>query len=263
MIDEIFDAHSEHHYGHRMSDLEILAGAEPMSVAGGPTGVLVIHGFTGSPQSMRPLANACVEAGHTVEMPRLPGHGTTVADMLTTSWSDWSAHVEQAYLDLASRCERVIVAGLSMGGALTLWLASRHPEIAAIATINSAGKPDTSRTVDLAAAIEGGVVTVDAIGNDIALEGAIEVAYDKTPLAPLLSLVEAIAAFDLPAITCPALIIFSEQDHVVPPETASYIADKITGPTTVVALTDSFHVATLDHDADRINELILDFIASL
>lgn len=246
-----------------MSQPEILAGAEPMSVVGGPTGVLVLHGFTGSPQSMRPLAQACADAGHTVEMPRLPGHGTTVEDMLTTSWSDWSGHVEQVYLDLTERCERVVVAGLSMGGALTLWLASRHPAIAAIATINSAGKPDASRSGALAAAIEGGTVTVDAIGNDIALDGAIEVAYDKTPLAPLLSLVEAIDAFDLPAIACPALIIFSAQDHVVPPETATYIADQVSGPTTVVALADSFHVATLDHDSDRINALILDFIHSL
>lgn len=246
-----------------MSEPKILAGAEPLSVAGGPTGVLVLHGFTGSPQSMRPLAQFCADAGHTVEMPRLPGHGTTVEDMLTTSWSDWSAHVEQVYLDLAERCERVVVTGLSMGGALTLWLASRHPEIAAIAIINSAGQPDASRPGDLAAAIAGGVITADAVGNDIALEGAVELAYDKTPLQPLLSLVEAIEGFDLPAITCPALIIFSEQDHVVPPETAAYIAEQVSGPTTVVALADSFHVATLDHDADRINELIGEFIAKL
>lgn len=246
-----------------MSTPEILTGAEPMSVAGGPTGVLVIHGFTGSPQSMRPLAQACADAGHTVEMPRLPGHGTTVEDMLTTSWSDWSAHVDQAYLELAERCERVIVTGLSMGGALTLWLASRHADIAGIATINSAGLPDPARTADLAAAVEGGLVTVDAIGNDIAKEGVTEVAYDKTPLAPLLSLVQAVDVFDLPAIACPALVIFSEQDHVVPPETAAYIAEQVSGPTTVVALADSFHVATLDHDADGINKLVVDFIANL
>ncbi len=246
-----------------MSDLAILAGAEPLSVAGGPTGVLVIHGFTGSPQSMRPLALACADAGHTVEMPRLPGHGTTVEDMLTTGWDDWSAHVDQAYLELASRCERVVVTGLSMGGALTLWLASRHPEIAAIAIVNSAGKPDAERKAGVVAAIEAGLETVDAIGNDIAKEGAVEVAYDKTPLRPLLSLVEATEKLDLGAIACPSLIIYSEQDHVVPPETAAYIAERVTGAATVVPLKDSFHVATLDHDADRINELVVDFIAEV
>ena len=76
-----------------MTEPQVLPGAEPLSHAAGPVGVLVIHGFTGSPQSMRPIANACIAAGHTVEMPRLPGHGTTVDDMLTTDWDDWSHHV--------------------------------------------------------------------------------------------------------------------------------------------------------------------------
>ena len=69
---------------------EILPGAEPWSAEGGPTGVLVLHGFTGNPSSMRGLAEAMAAAGHSVELPRLPGHGTTVDDMLTTSWADWA-----------------------------------------------------------------------------------------------------------------------------------------------------------------------------
>ena len=245
-----------------MTDLEILPGAEPLSHRGGPIGVLVIHGFTGSPQSMDPIAQACIRAGHTVEMPRLPGHGTNVDDMLNTGWPDWSAHVEQVYLDLASRCDRVFVTGLSMGGALTLWLASRHNTIAGIAIVNSAGEPNAERTAALAGLIKGGQVTTDAIGNDIAKPGVVELAYDKTPLAPLLSLVEAINDFDLGAITCPTLIMVSDQDHVVPPETADYIADQINTMTSVVHLTKSFHVATLDHDAEFINTQIVDFIVS-
>ncbi|MDG1086240.1 MAG: alpha/beta fold hydrolase, partial [Acidimicrobiales bacterium] len=180
-----------------MTEPQVLPGAEPLSHEAGPIGVLVIHGFTGSPQSMRPIADACIAAGHTVEMPRLPGHGTTVDDMLTTSWDNWSHHVEQSYLDLAQRCEKVFVTGLSMGGALTLWLASRHPGIAGIAVINSAGEPNAERTAGLAAVIDSGQVTIDAIGNDIAKPGVVELAYDKTPLAPLLSLVHAVDNFDL------------------------------------------------------------------
>ena len=239
----------------------VLPGAEPLSVAGGPIGVLVIHGFTGSPQSMRPMAEACAAAGHTVEMPRLPGHGTSIEDMLTTSWADWSAHVENVYVDLSKRCDKVFVTGLSMGGALTLWLAARHPQISGISIVNSAGRPDAAMTTGIAAAIESGAVTIEAVGNDIAKEGVVELAYDQTPLAPLLSLLEAVDTFELGAITCPALVIFSEQDHVVAPDTAAYIAEKLTGNTRVVPLAESFHVATLDHDAERINELVVDFIA--
>src|SRR5438067_3818811 len=110
----------------------VLPGAEPFSAPGGPHGALVLHGFTGSPQSMRGLATAFAEAGFTVELPRLPGHGTSLDDMLTTGWADWSGWAEQAYQDLAGRCERVVVAGLSMGGTLTAWLAANHPEVAGI-----------------------------------------------------------------------------------------------------------------------------------
>ena len=105
---------------------EVLAGAEPMShVAGSSTGVVVLHGFTGNPSSVRHLATAIAEAGYDVEMPRLPGHGTTVEDMMTTSWDDWFATALEATDAVAARCDKVVVAGLSMGGLLTLRLATQ------------------------------------------------------------------------------------------------------------------------------------------
>jgi len=73
-----------------MTELPLIPGAEPLSAAGSDVGVLVVHGFTGNPSTMRPLADALVAAGLTVEMPRLPGHGTTIDDMATTTWADWS-----------------------------------------------------------------------------------------------------------------------------------------------------------------------------
>src|SRR3546814_10304015 len=108
---------------------DVAPEAEPLSVAGGPVGCLVIHGFTGNPSSMRPIADAIVADGHSVELPRLPGHGTTVEDMNTTSWADWTAEVEASYQRLAARCDHVIAMGLSMGGTLTAWIAAEHPEI--------------------------------------------------------------------------------------------------------------------------------------
>jgi carboxylesterase len=113
-----------------------MAGAEPFSAAGNAQGALVLHGFTGNTFSMRGVASAIADAGLSVEAPLLPGHGTSVADMLDTRWADWSAAAEAAYLDLAGRCDKVAVVGLSMGGTLTCWLAERHPEIAGLALIN-------------------------------------------------------------------------------------------------------------------------------
>src|SRR3954466_7838268 len=96
----------------------IIPGAETWSADGGPNGALVLHGFTGNPSSMRGVAEALAAAGFAVELPRLPGHGTSVEDMLTTDFSDWSAGVEEAYLELAGRTASVVVAGLSMGATL-------------------------------------------------------------------------------------------------------------------------------------------------
>src|ERR1019366_7582101 len=138
---------------------------------------------------MQPLAEALAAAGFTVELPLLPGHGTSVEDMVPTRWADWSGAAEAAYAALAARCESVVVTGLSMGGTLSCWLAARHPEIAGIAVVNPLvdPPPEELRAVirDLLAA---GTELVDGIGSDIAKEGPVESAYATSPLAAALSL---------------------------------------------------------------------------
>lgn len=246
-----------------MSDA-ILPGAEPWSSAGSRAeGVLVLHGFTGNPSSMRPLAEAVAGAGYAAALPRLPGHGTTVEDMLTTGWADWSAHVEAAYQELAARTSKVAVVGLSMGGTLTAWLASRHPEIAGIVTVNGALEPLTPETEELfRGALAAGTDRVPGIGSDIADPDVKESAYADTPVAPLLSLIEAgqELADGLSRIRCPALVITSRQDHVVPPTAAEYFANRVGGPVRHVWLERSYHVATLDYDQPLIHKETLAFL---
>ena len=240
-----------------------LSGCEPLSTAGGDTGVLVLHGFTGCPQSMRGLAGAFAAAGHTVELPLLPGHGTTVDDMITTGWADWSGAAEQAYTELAGRSSAVVVAGLSMGGALTLWLASRHPEIVGIVCVN----PIVEVAPDIVALardmVAGGQDRIPEIGGDIADPDAHEAAYDAAPLGPLLSLAEGADALraDLGRITSPLLLLNSPQDHVVPPPNAETVAEGVAGPVERVTLERSFHVATLDFDAGLIEAEAVAFAA--
>lgn len=243
---------------------EILPGAEPFSASGGPVGVLVVHGFTGTPQSMRPLADAVAAAGHTVEMPLLPGHGTSVEDMLSTRFADWSAAAEAAYADLAERCEQVVVAGLSMGGTLTLWLAARHDEIAGIVLVNPAcPAPGTSAEMiaGVEALIDAGEMTMDAIGSDIADPDSSELAYGQTPLAPLVDLLrnaEELAG-GLDRVRCPVLLCTSPDDHVVDPANSDHIAASVAGEVERVTLERSYHVATLDFDGDLIIERALEF----
>lgn len=237
----------------------ILPGAEPFSFSGGPVGVLCAHGFTGNSSSMRPLGEGLAAAGFTVEGPLWPGHGTSVEDMLPTRWSDWSSAADAAYRELASRCDKVIVAGLSMGGTLTCWLAIEHPEVAGIVCVNPAVRPEPEMLELVQGMVKDGNDTMPALGNDVADPDQKEIAYEATPLAPLVSLLEAVAELDLAQITCPVLLCNSPNDHVVDPGNADYLAEKATGPVERVTLERSYHVATQDYDKDLIIERTIAF----
>lgn len=240
---------------------QILPEAQPFSSDGGPHGALVLHGFTGNPSSMRGVAQAFADAGFAVELPRLPGHGTTVEDMLTTGWADWTAEVDRAYRSLAARVEQVVVCGLSMGGTLSLWVAAEHPEVAGLVLVNAAAEPSPDMRAAIQAMVDSGETLMDGVGNDIADPDQTESAYTQVPLPPLLSMLDGVAGLQesLASITAPALIMTSPQDHVVPPSSSDHLAAVLGGPVERVTLERSFHVATLDHDRDLINERAVDF----
>lgn len=248
-----------------MADLDPRAPlfiANTSSASGSKIGVLLSHGFTGSPASMRPWGEFLAQHGYTVSVPRLPGHGTTVEEMLQTRFSDYTAAIESAYADLAAQCDTVVVAGLSMGGALVLQLAERHPEIAGVVLVNAA-VASTNKQLLLLPLIKHLVKTFPAIGNDIKKPDMVEHAYDKTPLKPLASMLvtwKQIRA-DLGLISCPVLLFRSAEDHVVDPSSARIILSGIaSADKTEIVLTNSYHVATLDNDAPEIFAASADFI---
>ncbi len=240
-----------------------MQGAEPFSNEGGPAGVLVLHGFTGNPQSMRPIATSLAAAGLTVELPLLPGHGTAVEDMVPTRWADYVDTSAAAFDDLARRCEAVALVGLSMGGTLCAWLAERHPEISGLVLVNPFLEPPAESFRDvLRGLLEQGIDLAPAVGSDIAKEGSVELAYPSTPVASALSLFEGIdeVAASLSKLTCPVLLLSSREDHVVPSSSGDLLVAEATGPVERVWLERSYHVATLDNDAPEIEALTLTFL---
>jgi carboxylesterase len=244
----------------------IIAGAEPYSASGDRRGALVLHGFTGNPQSMRGLAVALADAGFSVEMPLLPGHGTAVEDMVPTRWKDWSHAAEQALAELASRTDAVVVVGLSMGGTLSVWLAEHHPEIAALSVVNPLLTPPDADTLGfIQAMIDGGDVVAPGIGSDIARDGAVETAYPGMPLAAALSLFEGVAEVEalLGSVACPVLLFTSVQDHVVDPGSSTLLVERAKGPVEQVLLERSYHVATLDYDKDEIEARTVAFLTGV
>lgn len=236
--------------------------AAPWSAPGGPDGVLVIHGYTGSPHGLRGLAEAFARSGFAVELPRLSGHGTTVEDLIRYSWSDWKQEVEAAYADLAGRCRRTVVAGLSMGGALAVSLCIDHPEIAGLVAINPAVEPPAASFIEmLDGALAGGVDRIPAIGSDIADPSAKELSYDATPVAPLRSLMQGVTEVGahLDQVRCPVLLFTSVQDHVVPTSASDLLAATAGGPVERVMLERSYHVATMDYEKDEIERRAVEF----
>lgn len=240
-------------------EFEVLSGAEPYTAEGGRIGILVSHGFTGTVQSMRPLGEAFAQEGYTVALPRLQGHGTHHEEMEGTTHQDWIASIEEAYAWLNERCDTIFMAGLSMGGTLALYMAQQHPEIRAISLINAAvDVPEMKAVHDM----QEDVRFLDAIGSDIKKAGVVELAYEKTPVA---SVKQILAFMDevrggLQDVRCPALIFVSPEDHVVPPNNAQLIYDGIASEEkTIIEMPDSYHVATLDNDQQRIIEETLAF----
>lgn len=212
---------------------------------------------------MRGVAEAFAAAGHHVELPRLPGHGTDVSDMIPTRWSHWTAEVEAAYQRLAARCDRVVVAGLSMGGSLTLWTALQHPEVAGIVCINPAAQPQAPEVVEMVdEMIASGMEVMPGIGSDIADPDVVESSYPETPLRALLSLVHDGVTPMLdryPTSRVPMLLITSRNDHVVDPIQSDQLADQWGGPVDRIMLDRSYHVATQDYDKDLIFAAAVEF----
>ena len=247
--------------------MPIRPGAHPWSFDGdGQVGVLLLHGFTGSPASMRPWGEALAEFGWNIQVPRLPGHGTRWQDMNITTWEDWYSEAERTLRQLQSACSAVFVCGLSMGGALTLRLAEQHgDEIAGIVLVNPAvhtERPDRH----LLPIVKHLVGSFPGISNDIAKPGMDEVAYDRTPLKAAHSMMSmwSVVRDDIALVRQPLLLFRSAQDNVVEASNAEWILTHVASTDTEeVVLPRSYHVATLDYDAPTIFETSAAFIQRL
>jgi len=240
------------------------APAQPELTGGRRIGVLLSHGFTGQPASITPWGQALAERGYAVEVPRLPGHGTTWQEMNKTTWADWYGELSAAFERLAADNDAVVVGGLSMGGALVLRLAADNPDrVAGVVVVNPAVA--TKRLdVKLLPVLKHLVGSFPGIANDIKKEGVEEHGYPKTPLKAAHSMMSSwpLLVADLPKITAPLLYFRSTEDHVVDEKSQPLITGKVSSrDVTVVPLENSYHVATLDHDADKIFSESAEFIA--
>ena len=238
--------------------------ARPELTGGRRIGVLLSHGFTGQPSSMKPWGESLAERGYAVEVPRLPGHGTTWQELNTLTWDHWYAEITATFDRLVADNDAVVVGGLSMGGALVLRLAADRPEdVAGVVLVNPAVA--TKRfDVKLLPVLKHVVKSFPGLANDIKKAGVEEHGYDRTPLKAIHTLFRAWPSLvaDLPRITAPILYFRSTEDHVVDEASEPLITGRVSSTdVTVVRLEDSYHVATVDNDAQRIYDESAAFVA--
>ncbi|MEV0288095.1 MULTISPECIES: alpha/beta fold hydrolase [unclassified Kribbella] len=218
-------------------------------------GVLLSHGFTGSPRSMRPFGEHLAAEGYGVAVPRLPGHGTSWQEMNKTGWPDWYAVLDNELERLRKEHDQVFLAGQSMGGCLVLRLAEQHgTDVSGLVLINPSVQTDDKRLV-LLPVLSRLVPSFPGVANDIKKPGVDEGAYDRMPLRALRSLSQLwqLTRDDLAKVTQPVLMFRSTVDHVVEPSSGRTVLASISSrDVTETLLEDSYHVATLDNDAPRI-----------
>lgn len=226
-------------------------------------GLLLCHGFTGSPQSMRPWAEDHASRGWDVDLPLLPGHATTWQELSRTPWQAWYSRVRDAAGDLSEQYGPIAVGGLSMGGALSLLLAADpalRGRIAALVLVNPGlSLPPVAALTGVIAPV---LPTLPGIASDIAAEGVTEEGYDRLPVRAVgeLRKLFAQARSSLGAVDVPVLLATSRVDHTVPAKDSRAVAAGVAGPVERLPLLRSHHVATLDHDAALLFETSARFL---
>lgn len=257
-----------------MDAVVTVPGAQPWSAAGlgarGRTGVVVTHGFTGNPIATRPLGQQLAAAGYTVEVPCLPGHGTDHRDLARTRYDDWYGALERVLDHLLGGCDRVVLIGHSMGGTLTLDLASRRPDdVAAAVVINPQVLDPTQLLARLAPVLQYLVPYVprELAGlpaDDIARPGVHEGSYPKVAARAARSLIAQLPRIraQLLDLTSPLLVVWSPEDHTVPAVNATELLDLVgSADLRRFVCHRSYHVPMLDHDAEALEAAILAFLA--
>ena len=242
----------------------IVPGAEAFVFDGGDDGILMLHGFSGSPASLRPMGEWFAEQGLTVVGVRLPGHGTSLQDFASHPWPEWYAAVEDAFVELRGRCSRVLVLAQSFGAALAVRLAAERPgEVDGLALLSPYLFDARLRFLPVARLVKR---QAKAVGDDIARPGVTELAYPALPVRAIATMAElqTIARRDLPRVTAPALVFRPGQDHAIPRSNPKRVFETLgSSRKELVECPSSYHVISLDHDAPMVRARILKFLRGL
>jgi carboxylesterase len=247
-----------------VTEPSLIPGAEPFRFEGGSDGVLMVHGFSGSPASMRPMGEWFAAQGLTISAVRLPGHGTSIEDFKRHTWPEWASAVAEGLADLRSRCTRLVVLGQSMGGALAIHVAAGQPDDVDGLALCSPYLFD--RRMALVPIGRLFMREVKGVGSDIKKEHVDETAYERLPFDAIVTMASflKIARRDLPTVRTPALVFRPGEDHAIPKGNPERVYDGLASSRKeLVDCPNSYHVVTLDNDAPMVQQRVLEFVRSL
>lgn len=251
---------------------QVKPGCEPFAAEGSGDnariGVVLVHGFTGSPDSTVPWAKYLNERGYTVNAIRLPGHGTTWQDANTKTFADLQGAVDEAFEDMRSRTDKVFLMAQSFGAALSLRIAAERPtDVTGMVIVNPWVRKDGAagwqrHLVPIQRFLPYLVKSVPGVASDIADPSGIELGYEQLPVVLTVDVAKGLDRLKplLSQVTAPIQLITSDVDHVMGPKNADLIRAEVGSSIEEIALDRSFHVATLDYDAERIFASSVDFI---
>lgn len=233
----------------------------PFVWEGNRLGILLIHGFTATTAEVRLLAERLHNENYTISAPLLPGHYTTPEELNETRWIDWVDHVDFAYQMLAQRCQKVFVGGESTGAVLSLYLASKYPEIAGVMAYAPAIRLQMSLLNKLKLYAASPFIphldkaSIDANEN---WQG-----YSVNPLKAAIQLLQLQRATlkRLRLITQPVMVVQGRLDTTIHPKSGKIIHSKIKSKIKQLHwMEKSTHVVLLDEELDQITDLTLQFI---
>ncbi len=249
------------------------------------TGLLLLHGFSGDPSELLPLAEAAAADDYSVLVPPLPGHGGAPHDLAEADWSDWLARAQAALWELRLRTRQQIVVGFSMGGALALNLARHFPDLSAVVTLATPLFLEPAALLPLVSAAQHVLPwfyplksadfsdpavreKVRAFAPEIDLDDEAVQRYlrrsVRLPVKALVALLHGLRHTSslLPHIHIPALVLHGLRDSVAPPASATIIAHHLAGPTQLRWLARSPHLLLQGPDAAQAITAVLSFCAA-
>jgi len=247
---------------------QIQSGAEPFFFPGGRTGCLLTHGFTASPQEVRDLGTHLAAEGYTVLGLRIFSHGTQHQDMNRARPVDWLASIEDGYHLLVNQCDRIYFVGSSVGGTLSLILATHFPPAGVVTLSTPIRLPPDPRLDRIKPILKPLSYLLPAIPkgpptwHDPSAQDD-RVAYTAYPLRAILELGSLLAMMRtaLPDVRVPTLLMHSKNDRFIPPEHMQQIFERLgSSDKEMVWVEDSSHVITCDAEREVVFQKVTDFL---